>query len=211
MADYGSPAVKRPRSHYVRGEARKALLLDAAVEVIAERGLEGVTHRAIAAAAGVPLAATSYFFGSLDELIGAAVTRIADGILESAESLAAKTFALGRMVDSFDEYIDDFVETVVASRDRQILVQFEAYLGTTRRPELVATVARIVEAYETATADVLSKLGAADAENAARHLVAILDGFALQRIARPRPDDHAVLAQAIRVFANTYLRLDQRH
>jgi DNA-binding transcriptional regulator YbjK len=52
-------------------------LLDAAVAVVAERGVGGATHRAIAARAGVPLSTTSYFFASLDELIVAALRAFA--------------------------------------------------------------------------------------------------------------------------------------
>lgn len=182
---------------YSRGELRRAQLLDAAVEVIADHGLEGVTHRAIAAAADVPLSTTSYFFASLDELIGAAVTRIADGIRESAEALVVDA--------SLDEHVDRLVDVVTAPPGRQLRVQFEAYLGSTRRPDLVEPVQRIVDAYETAATTVLRSLGASEPEKAARHLVALLDGFALQRIARPRPDDRELLRDAIRVFARAHL------
>ncbi|GAA0235249.1 TetR/AcrR family transcriptional regulator [Cryptosporangium japonicum] len=179
---------------YSRGELRRARLLDAAVAVIAEHGLEGVTHRAVAAAAGVPLATTSYFFSSLDELVGAAVTRVADAILESADVLAE-----GAPVE---HTIDLLVEVVTAPT---VLVQFEAYLGRSRRPELVEPVTRIVEAYESAATTVLRSLGVLEPARAARHLIALLDGFALQRIAHPRPDDREVLRDAVRLFARAYL------
>ncbi|PVG80596.1 TetR family transcriptional regulator [Nocardioides gansuensis] len=195
----------RPRSHYPRGETRKALVLDAAVEVIAEHGLEGVTHRAIAKAAGVPLSTTSYFFASLDDLIGAAVTRIAESILEAVESLVADAATLTQGNKPVEEYVDRLLDVVTAPRERQILVQFEAYLGTTRRPELAEPVRRIVEAYEHAAATAFSALGAPEPDKAARHLVAVLDGFALQRIAHPRPDDAMLLREAIRTVANAHL------
>ncbi|GAA3383747.1 TetR/AcrR family transcriptional regulator [Cryptosporangium minutisporangium] len=184
---------------------RKARVLDAAVEVIADHGLEGVTHRAIAKAADVPLSTTSYFFSSLDELIGAAVTRIADGILQAAESLVADASTLRRADASIDDYVDRLVDVVTAPPGRQLLVQFEAYLGTTRRPDLIEPVQRIVDAYERAAATVLHSLGASEPEKAARHLVAVLDGFALQRIAHPRPDDREMLRDAVRLVARGHL------
>lgn len=192
----------RPQSHYHRGEARRALILDAALEVIADHGLEGVTHRAVAKAAGVPLSATSYFFTSMDDLIGAAVTRVGDTVLADVGSLVADASASpGRL----EEYVDRLVDIVGSPRDRQIRVQFEAYLGTTRRPDLVEPVRRIVEAYEQAAATVLAALGAEDPERAGRHLVAVLDGFALQRMAHPRPDDAELLRAAVRSVATTHL------
>ena len=193
----------RPRTHYNRGETRKALVLDAAVEVIAEHGLEGVTHRAIAGTAGVPLSTTSYFFTSLDELIGAAVTRIADGVLTDVEALVAEASTVVDD-DSRQAYVDRLLE-VVTTRERQILVQFEGYLGATRRPDLVEPVQRIIDAYEHAAAAVLGVLGASDPDRQARQLVALLDGFALQRIVSPRPDDNELLREAVRTFAASWL------
>ena len=195
----------RPRSHYNRGEKRRAQILDAAIDVIAERGLEGVTHRAVANAAGVPLSATSYFFASMDELIGAAVTRIADGVLQAVESFIDDTTNRGSTETSVDAAIDRMLAALAGPRDRQIQVQFEAYLATNRRPDLIESVRRIVEAYEHAATTILASLGATEPEMAARHLIAVLDGFALQRIANPRPDDQDAVRAAVNAIARTYL------
>jgi len=56
-----------------RGRARRELLLNATLEIIAEKGISAVTHRSVAAAAGVPHSSTTYFFDSLDDMIGEAV------------------------------------------------------------------------------------------------------------------------------------------
>ena len=55
-----------------KGEQTRAKILRAAQRVIAEHGVGGTTHRAIAAQAGVKLSLTSYYFGSLAELLEAA-------------------------------------------------------------------------------------------------------------------------------------------
>lgn len=55
-----------------RGRARRELLLDAAVAVIATGGSGTLTHRAVAAEAGVSLASVTYHFPSADELRRAA-------------------------------------------------------------------------------------------------------------------------------------------
>lgn len=188
-------------ARYARGELRRDRILDAALEVIADHGLEGATHRAIAAAADVPLSATSYFFTSLDALIGAAVTRVADGILRSADALVAGT----PHPDRLDDHVERLVDIVTAPPGRRLLVQFEAYLGTTRRPELVEPVTRVVAAYEQAVATVLRSLGAPEPGTAARQLVALLDGFALHRIASPRADDREVLRGAVRLLVRGHL------
>src|SRR3954470_10113115 len=60
-----------------RGEQRRAELLDAAIHLIGAQGLDAVTHRAVAAEAGVPAASTSYYFRSKDDLIDEALNSLA--------------------------------------------------------------------------------------------------------------------------------------
>ncbi|WP_234534800.1 TetR family transcriptional regulator [Streptomyces sp. R39] len=194
----------RPQSHYARGQARRERLLDATAEVIAVRGLEGVTHRSVAAAAGLPASTTSYFFASMDELIGAAVTRIADGVLEATRDLVADVPEADGGTSAL-EYVDRLIDIVIAAKETLIRAQFEAYLATSRRPELVEPVQRIVQALEDAAESMFAFLGAPDPRLAGRELVAMLDGFALQRLAHPRPDDRAVLRDALRRLTTAHL------
>lgn len=58
----------------VQGNDRRQLIIDATLEVIGERGVRGTSHRRVAKAAGVPLSTTSYYFGTLDNLLEAAFT-----------------------------------------------------------------------------------------------------------------------------------------
>nr|WP_269330559.1 TetR family transcriptional regulator [Kineosporia babensis] len=53
-------------------------MLAATVEVVAEVGVARTTHRAIAARAGVPLGATTYYFPTLHDLISAALEQAAE-------------------------------------------------------------------------------------------------------------------------------------
>lgn len=61
-----------PRKLQKRGEESRSRILNATLVLIAQRGLHGVTHRAIAAQAAVPLSLTTYFFSSLADLISQA-------------------------------------------------------------------------------------------------------------------------------------------
>src|ERR1700755_262819 len=45
----------------------------AALDVVADKGVEGLTHRAVAAVAGIPLRSTTYHFQTLDDLLAAAI------------------------------------------------------------------------------------------------------------------------------------------
>ena len=62
-------APERKRSKSTKGEQSRKLLLDAALVSIAKQGIHSVTHRSIAAEAGVPKSLTTYFFSSLPDLL----------------------------------------------------------------------------------------------------------------------------------------------
>ena len=70
-----------------RGEARRLALVDAAAGLLLASGVTAVAHRAAAAAAGVPLGSTTYYFRDRDDLVAAAVHRA--GELEAARARAA--------------------------------------------------------------------------------------------------------------------------
>lgn len=64
-----SKATSSNRKHRSKGEQTRQLILQGALSVIARDGLRGVTHRAVAAAAGVQLSLTTYYFKDIDSLI----------------------------------------------------------------------------------------------------------------------------------------------
>lgn len=56
---------------------RRDRLIDVTLDVIAENGVAGTTHRSVAAAADVPLGSMTYHFSSRDELLHLAFERMA--------------------------------------------------------------------------------------------------------------------------------------
>lgn len=83
----------RDSSGHSKGERRRYALVSAAAELLGEGGFEAVRHRAVARRAGLPLASTTYYFSSLDDLIARAVEHI--GMIEVAQ-LRARVSALSR-------------------------------------------------------------------------------------------------------------------
>ena len=65
-----SPVVKR-RS---KGEKTRLLILQSAIEVLANNGIKGTTHRAIAKHADIQLSLTTYYFKDIQELVHQAFT-----------------------------------------------------------------------------------------------------------------------------------------
>ncbi|KNY05380.1 TetR/AcrR family transcriptional regulator [Microbacterium sp. GCS4] len=58
-------------------EARRREIVTAAAELIVEIGVDALTHRKVAARAGVPLGATTQYFATLDDLRDAALGALA--------------------------------------------------------------------------------------------------------------------------------------
>ena len=52
-----------------RGLERRQLILDTALRMIATGGVDSITHRRVADAAGVPLGSTTYYFESREHLL----------------------------------------------------------------------------------------------------------------------------------------------
>jgi AcrR family transcriptional regulator len=67
------------------GQRTRVRLMDAALDLIAERGEEGVTLRALTDAAGANVAAVSYHFGSLGSLCEAAIEHALERYLDAQQ------------------------------------------------------------------------------------------------------------------------------
>jgi DNA-binding transcriptional regulator YbjK len=179
--------VTEPRQE--RSRARREALLRAAIELLSEGGARALTHRAVAARAGLPPASTTYYFDTIQQLTDAALElHVSDRVAE-LDALVAGALAVG----DTPEEVGGLVATALADRAAEVIVaQFEIYLEAARNPALRPTVAEALDAFEQFAARALKSLGARDPEGAAPAIVAVIDGFALHRLARPRPRDEEV-------------------
>lgn len=109
--------------------SRRDLLIDTALEVIVEYGVAGTTHRRIAAAAGVPLGSTTYYFADLHDLLGAAFGRFADEISERFEARLARARTVSEAITEVTGFmLEDFQEP------RDLALSYELYAYAIRRP-----------------------------------------------------------------------------
>src|ERR1700736_3233911 len=75
----------RPDQRREAGQRTRTRLLDAALDLLAERGEDGVTLRELTDAADANVAAVSYHFGSLKSLCDAAVEHALERYLDAQE------------------------------------------------------------------------------------------------------------------------------
>ncbi len=112
--------------------ARAARIAEAACAVVAQRGVGGVTHRAVAAAAGVPLGSTTYHFATLDDLLAVALASAAEQNIARLRrwerSLTAGTGLAAALAD--------LVLREVATNRAQTVVEYELYVAALHRPRL---------------------------------------------------------------------------
>jgi AcrR family transcriptional regulator len=89
---------------------RRHDLLDTAIELLAERGLHGVTHRTIDTAAGVPAGSTSNYFRTREALLVAIAERFA-----VRERAAMEQILTGRDPTTPDELAAALAESALKS------------------------------------------------------------------------------------------------
>src|SRR6476620_7597038 len=120
----------RVKAHRASAQRRRAALLEAAAELAAELGAGAVTHRAVAARAGVPLSTTSYFFSSIDELVTEALRPSAPARVADFDD-AERTWFLSEGTPPA-EMIDGVVDQLLRSSRQAEAGQVECYLAAGR-------------------------------------------------------------------------------
>ncbi|MCX5609643.1 MULTISPECIES: TetR/AcrR family transcriptional regulator [unclassified Streptomyces] len=116
---------------------RRAVLLDAAIEVLAREGSRGLTLRAVDAEAGVPTGTTSNYFANRAQLLVQILHRTRERLLPDPADAAGSPdtkVLLARLLDR-------------ARRERNVhIAMLELRLEATRRPELQAELAGFLRA-----------------------------------------------------------------
>ncbi|WJL97288.1 TetR family transcriptional regulator [Microbacterium sp. ET2] len=109
---------------------RRDRIIDACLGVLSREGVAGTSHRKVAAEAGVPLGAMTYYFDSMDELLLAAFTRFAQTISARFEQrMATATDAAAAREAVIAIILED-----VFNDDRELVLSHELYTLAARRP-----------------------------------------------------------------------------
>lgn len=166
---------------------RRDRLVDATVAVIAARGVAGLTHRAVADAAGVPLGSTTYHLGSRDELLGAALRAAAN---DYNRRLRDRFAALPPDADLAEALVELMLDWLGPQRDRTV-VEYELYLAAVRRPALRAAATAWVEQITAMLAEHVDPV-------TARAVTATVDGLLIEWLVAERAPDRDDLLPVLR-------------
>lgn len=159
------------------GDGRDALLA-AVIDVVGQKGLRGVTYRAVAARAGVNHTLVTHHFGSIEGLLAAT--------MEWAVQRSIEETGLAGIADFDEGFADSLMATVSAEPELQ-LFQFEMLLESRRNPEIRSMVERLYENYMGTVEDALSQRGLDTGGEASLAIFAALDGLMLQFLTIGKP------------------------
>ncbi len=171
--------VQRPR-----GPARREAMLRAVLTIVGDTGPDAVTHRRVAEVAGLPLASTTYWFSSKEELLAAALELAADADVARLKQAATEPGHEEDLIDAVVAVILDPVSEGLRSSRASLIAACALWLEAARRPALRKLATRWPDAYHKAVADLLERDGIGDAPQIARLLVAAADGLVMDQLAR---------------------------
>ncbi|MDO9457973.1 TetR/AcrR family transcriptional regulator [Nocardioides sp.] len=177
---------------------RRGLLLDAALDVVVELGLRGLTHRAVDRSAGLAEGTTSAYFRTRQALHVALAERVTrrltddvDRVLhEVGEHDEGSTEALAAVAGLFTRWLD---ETPL------LLAKVELTLEAGRDPEIAAVVAASKARVVDLVAGALGALDPARPAADAAVVVASFDGILLAALPMSPHDREAFVADAVRL------------
>lgn len=121
-----------------KGERRRQALIEAAAALLVEGGFDALRHRAVAERAGLPLASTTYYFHSLDELVAAALEFHGRSELARGRALLDELAAHPRAPEVLvDMVLDQLLGPPAEDGDAEaVLLRYERLVATGRRPYL---------------------------------------------------------------------------
>jgi DNA-binding transcriptional regulator YbjK len=170
---------------------RAEVIADAAIEILAERGMRGLTHRAVDEAAGLPQGSTSNHARTRSALLELTIARLA----EKEEALFSGPLTAGRpeTADDLAGLIAQATHQAVTANRRGTIARYELALEATRRQELRKVYDELGRRFREPAVALLAAAGSADPVRHGHGLVAFAEGILFDAVvgagATPSPDD----------------------
>jgi DNA-binding transcriptional regulator YbjK len=190
-----------------KGERRRYALVSAAADLLCEGGFDAVRHRAVARRAGLPLASTTYYFSSLDDLIARAVEHVGTREAEQLKSRVAMLSRRRRGAEATADVLVDLLvgDTMGKSVSEALISRYERYIACARQPLLRDIQRRILQQRTDAVVEVIERCGRSVRTDYLSALVNAVDGAVVAALVGdgdgPRATARATLIDVIDVLA----------
>ncbi|MBT0566881.1 TetR/AcrR family transcriptional regulator [Williamsia sp. CHRR-6] len=170
-----------------KGERRRMKLIAAAGDLLLENGFDAVRHRAVAERAGLPLASTTYYFASLEELIVEAVRHVCE---RDQLAIAARSESVTRRRRGCEATAEALADVFIGDRTRRdaLAARYEMVVAAARTPRLQPLVAEHRSKLAGWHCAVLAKSGRAGDPGAVSALMAVEDGVVVGALAADTGD-----------------------
>ncbi|RBM23022.1 TetR/AcrR family transcriptional regulator [Streptomyces sp. PT12] len=169
-----------------RDPERRERIVGACLDVIAESGVAGTSHRKVAAAADVPLGSMTYHFSGMDELLHEAFTRFSRSAIERFE----RRMSAAADIDAAKRALVALITDDVFHTQRDLVLTHELYTLAAREP-----------AFRGLTNAWMARSRAALERHfdppTARLLDALIEGLTIHRALDTEPQDPALVTAAV--------------
>ncbi|MEV5550164.1 TetR family transcriptional regulator C-terminal domain-containing protein [Streptomyces sp. NPDC052309] len=181
---------------------RRTLLADAALTVLADEGMRGLTHRAVDRAADLPDGTTSAYFRTRRALLTALVRRLVE--LDQAElRTLGEAMPVPRTAPELTDRLSEFIELrLTGPGRRRTLARYTCAVESLNHPELREILTPRDNAAQATVRAFLAARGAPDAPARTRTLLHCVDGLVFNALTQgggvPREDVAGLVAGALR-------------
>ncbi|MDX6495546.1 MAG: hypothetical protein QOE17_1532 [Gaiellales bacterium] len=169
------------------GRQTRAAIVAATLRVLRDEGIGPLTHRAVAHEAGVSLALTTYHFATKENLIAEALNLAAaetlDGLREAAAGDGGEPLTPSAVADR----LSDMTMERLGDERLAVFAVVELSLAAARRPALHGAAAAWNEEYHGVVAGLLERAGIGSPRQAARLVVATLEGLVFLQLTEADP------------------------
>ncbi|MEU6744362.1 TetR/AcrR family transcriptional regulator [Streptosporangium sandarakinum] len=173
---------------------RARIVAEAAITLLAERGMRGLTHRAVDEEAGLPPGSTSNLARTRSALLELALERLAEiegaifePLLGAVEHTATGTESEGSAGPVTPETLAEMAARALWAQltvdRRRTVARYELALEATRRPELRRIYDETGQRFRTLAVAVLTAAGSPDPVRHGRQVVAYCEGVIFDAIA----------------------------
>lgn len=167
---------------------RRDRIIDVTLELIAEVGVAGLSHRRIAARADVPLGSMTYHFAGMDDLLQEAFSRFAERIAASFADHLAGAQTPDDAAVSVVHLIADLSDSAAI---RDTVITYELYTLAARDPRFREITTRWM-------ARSREELARHFDPEATRQIDALIEGLTIHRALDIAPVDLGIVESAVR-------------
>ncbi|WP_020669378.1 TetR/AcrR family transcriptional regulator [Amycolatopsis nigrescens] len=184
-----------------KGERRRAALVEAAAELLVEGGFDAIRHRAVAERAQLPLASTTYYFDSLEDLVTAAVehhsrAELAEG-RHCLEELTTRDRGVDALVDLALELLLGYDRKDREADAEAVLLRYERLVATGRRQYLRPLMRTLAVELNALLAEIFARSGKPVDAAELKRLVALVDGAVVSALVEVDPEPRAAAARML--------------